>query len=953
MNWLKNFARGIASLLQRQHVERELDEELQGFIEASVAHKQRNGMTALEARRAAGVELGSGNSVKHKVWSSRWESTLEGILTDIRLSVRSLLKSPGFTAIALLSLALGIGGNTAIFTLIDQVLLRNLAVRDPQQLVTFGDSIFGGIAGGINLGDFGGYFPWDFTRQIESNPGPFQGIAAYGSFSNKVSIRLLGMGGTVDANSPALLAPANLVSGNYFSVLGARTLLGRTIQPPDDATPGSGAVAVLSYHFWQQFLSSDPHIVGKSISINGTPFEVVGIMPQGFHGIKQELEPIELWAPISMQTVVLQQPSMLTPHSDLYFLHLFARLSEGATLHEVEFAQSQNWVNQQVRNGVREREGASLTPDRQLEISRINVPLVHAAHGVSLLRSQYGESLQLLMIVVALVLLIACANLANFQLSRATTRRHEILTRLALGSNRWRIVRQGLVETFLLSIVGGLTGLGIAFVATRSLIAFVAQGNAYVNLSPSPDLEVLLFTLGVSLLTGILFGLVPSIQAARIRTHGTLSAGARTAASAGGKMARFWPKALVSLQVMLSLVLLVVAGLFLRTLRNLQDQDYGFERSHLLLADIGEHLAGYAPHQVPALHQALLDRLSAIPGVRSAALSATPPISGGAWSSNILLSGYTPGPKENMVSILNRVSAQYFETAGISIVAGRGITPADTANSLKVAVVNQTLARTYFPKGDAIGRQLTIGIDSVKGPWQIVGIARDTKSGDPRNTDPVRMTYIPLSQIDTFLPVAVTAANGKAGQPAPREENEDRYAHMILIRTSGDPAKMIADLRAAVAQVDPNLPLLQITTIHDQVSNLISHDELISTLTSLFSLLALLLAAIGLYGVMSYNVARRTNEIGIRLALGAQSANVLRMIMRESLMLLAIGTALGLPLAVVATRIIKEQLFAMDTIDPTSFAVAILVVCLMTVIAGWLPARRAASVDPITALRFE
>jgi predicted permease len=954
MGWLKNFARGITSLFQRRHVEQELDEELQGYLEASVAHKQRNGMTAEAARRAASVELGSGNSVKHRIWSSRWESTIEGILGDIRLSARSLLKSPGFTATALLSLALGIGGNTAIFTLIDQVLLRNLPVRDPQQLVTFGNSQFGGVAGGIDLGGFGGYFPWDFARQMQTNPGPFQGIAAYGSFSNQVSIRTHEDSGASSPNSPALLAPANLVSGNYFTVIGAQPLLGRTIVPSDDATPGSGAVVVLSYHFWRQSLSSDPHIVGRAISINGTPFEVVGVMPQGFHGIKQDLEPTELWTPISMQTAVLQQTTMLTPHSGLYFLHLFARLNAGAAAHKAEFAQSQNWLNQQIRNGIREREGATIPADRQLEISRVDVTLVPAAHGVSLIRSQYGESLQILMIVVALVLLIACANLANFLLSRATTRRHEILTRLALGSNRMRIVRQGLVETFLLSIVGGLMGLGIAFAATRSLIAFVGRGNAYIDLSPTPNTGVLLFTLGVSLLTGVLFGLAPSIHAARSGTHGTLSGGARTAASAGGKMARFWPKALVTFQVMLSLVLLVVAGLFLRTLRNLQDQDYGFERTHLLLADVGEHLAGYAPHQVSALHQTLLDRLSVIPGVRSAALSATPPISGGTWSSNISISGYTPSPKENMVSILNRVSGQYFETAGISIVAGRGFSPADEANSPKVAVVSRTLASKYFPRGDAIGRQLTIGIDSVKGPWQIVGIAKDTKSGDPRVTDPARMTYIPLAQIDTFLPVAAAAsAKGEATPPAPLEENEDCYAHTILIRTSSDPANTIADLRAAVAQVDPNLPLLQVTTIQDQVSNLISHDELISSLTSLFSLLALLLAAIGLYGVMSYNVARRTNEIGIRLALGAQSANLLRMIMHESLVLLAIGTTLGLPLAVMATRIIKEQLFAMDAIDPISFAIALLVVSLMMVIAGWLPARRAAGVDPVTALRFE
>jgi predicted permease len=954
MNWFTNIAKGIASLFQRQGVEHELDEELQGYLEASVAHKKRNGLTEEEARRAASVELGSRDSIKHQVWSSRWESIVDGIMQDLRVSVRTLAKSPGFTSVALLSLALGIGGNTAIFTLINQVLLRNLRVRAPQELVAFGSSIYGGIAGGINLGDFGGYFPWDFTRQLEANPGPFQGVAAYGSFSNQVSIRLLA-GGAADANSPAMLAPANLVSGNYFSVLGAQSLLGRTIGPSDDATPGSGAVVVMSYHFWQQSLSSDPHIVGKSISINGTPFEVAGVMPQGFHGIMQDLEPTELWTPISMQAVVLQQPSMLTPHSGLYFLHLFGRLSAVAVAHKAELAQSQNWLNQQVRNGIREREGETISADRQLEISRVNVPLVAAAQGVSVIRSQYGDLLETLMVVVVLVLLIACANLANFLLSRAATRRHEILTRLALGSSRMRIVRQGLIETFLLSLVGGAMGLVIAFIATRALIAFVSRGNSYIAMSPAPNLGVLLFTLGVSILTGILFGLAPSISAARLESRGNLSAGARTVQSSGGKQARYWPKALVTVQVMLSLVLLVVAGLFLRTLRNLQDQDYGFERTHLLLADVGEHLAGYAPHQVAPLHQALLDRLSAIPGVRSAALSATPPISGGAWSSNISISGYTPGPKEDMVSILNRVSGQYFETAGISIVAGRGITAADTANSLRVTVVNQTLAKKYFPKGDAIGRQLTIGIDSVKGPWQIVGIARDTRSGDPRNTDPVRMTYVPLAQIDPFLPVdgAAASANGKAAKPASREENEDCYAHTILIRTSNDPAKTIADLRAAVAEVDRSLPLLQVTTIYDQVSQLISHDELISTLTGAFSLLALLLAAIGLYGVMSYNVVRRTNEIGIRLALGAQGANVLRMIMSESFVLLAIGTALGLPLAILATRMIKQQLFAINATDPISFAAALLVVSLMTLIAGWLPARRAAKVDPVTALRCE
>ena len=951
MNWLTNLSTGLKSLFQKQRIERELDEELDGFLDASVAQKQSRGMAPDAARRAAVVELGSRNAVKHQVWSSRWESTLEGIFQDIRLSVRMLAKSPGFTAVALLSLALGIGGNTAIFTMIDQVLLQNLPVREPKQLVTFGKSDGGGVLGGVDLG-FSGMFPWSFARQLQVDPGPFQGIASYGSFSRKASVRLPSDGNAAASNSPALLVPVNLVSGNYFSLLGAQPLLGRAIGLSDDATPGSGAVTVLSYHFWRQSLSSDPAILGKTITINGTSFMVIGVMPESFHGIKVELEPTALWTPVSMQSAIFLEPSFLTKGGPL-FLHLFGRLSPQAAASKAGLAQSQNWLDQQIRTESRANEGANLTPARQQEINRISVPLLSAARGVSSIRSQYGNSLQILMAVVALVLLIACANLANFLLARAAARQREISTRLALGSSRARIVRQSLIETLLLSLAGGLLGLGIAFGATRALIVFVSHGNANIAMSSRPDVRVLLFTLAVSLLTGLLFGLAPALSAARIGAANTLSSSARTAQSSGGKSAHFWPKALVTAQVMLSLLLLVGAGLFLRTLRNLQNQDYGFERTHLLLADFNAQFAGYKPSQVPGLHQQLIERLSALPGVRSAALSATPPIGNAVWSSSLELSGYTPAPKESMDSALNRVSGQYFETAGIAIVAGRAITPADTANSLKVAVINQTIARHFFPKGDALGRSLTIEIDTVKGPWQIVGIARDTKSGDPRNPDPSRMTYIPLAQIEPFAPVDASAPAPSGVAPAPPVENQDRFANTILVRTTGDPAKTIADLRAAVASVDPNLALLHVATIDEQVSNLMTHDELISTLTSIFSLLALLLAAIGLYGVMSYNVVRRTNEIGIRLALGAQTPAVLWMILRESLFLLAIGVALGLPLALASTRVVKQQLFGLSALDPMTYAIAIAVVSGMTMLAAWLPARRAAKVDPMVALRCD
>jgi predicted permease len=417
--------------------------------------------------------------------------------------------------------------------------------------------------------------------------------------------------------------------------------------------------------------------------------------------------------------------------------------------------------------------------------------------------------------------------------------------------------------------------------------------------------------------------------------------------SSGGKSARFWPRALVTAQVVISLLLLVGAGLFLRTLRNLENQDYGFERTHLLLANFNARLAGYKPSQTPDLHQQLLERLSALPGVKSTALALTPPINGGGWSSTLTIPGYTPRPKENRQSMLNRISGKYFETAGIDIVAGRAINDGDTFTRQKVAVVNQTVAKKFFPKGDAVGRRLMIDIDSVKGPWQIVGIARDTKSGDPRDSEPGRMTYVPLAQIESFEPVDPAAP---AVVPA---ENQNRFAGVILLRAKGDPARTVADLRAAAASIDPNLPLTKITTIREQVDDFVAHNKLITTLTGAFALLALLLAAIGLYGVMSYNVVRRTSELGIRLALGAQTAAVRWMILRESLLLLAIGTGLGLPLSLAAGRLIRQQLFGVRAVDPTALAVAVAVVSAMTVLAAWLPAGRATRVDPMVALRCD
>jgi len=917
-----NIAQGIRSFFRRQALERDLDDELRDFIDASTAEKVRRGMPVDQAAHAARVEMGSANAVKHHIRSATWESKMEIFLRDLKHCVRGLLRSPGFTLIAVLSLALGIGANTAIFTLIKQVLLQNLPVRNPQQLVTFGKSTDGGILGGIDLGT-ADMFTYDFARQLETNPGPFQGVAAYTSLAPRVSVR-------VSNSAAALQIPANPVSGNFFHVLGAAPLLGRTIAPFDAATPHSNAVAVVSYHFWQQSLSSDPAAIGKTISINGKPFTVIGVMPAAFHGITQELNPPEIWVPITMVQEILLQPGFLEPRS-YYFLHMVARRSPQSTP-----GADQAWLNRQIRDYVRAGEGASIAPARQQEIEHIAVRLVSAAHGVSQLRSRYGDSLKILMAIVAVVLLIACANLANFLLARAIARQREVATRLALGSSRARIIRQCLMEALILSLSGGVFGLGLAFAATRTLIAFVAQGTTNTPLDARPDSAMLWFTLAVSVLAGLLFGLAPALQVSRSSAMPTLNAGARTATGSGARTNRWWPKALVTVQIMFCLLLLVGAGLFLRTLRNLEDQDYGFERAHLLIATFAPELAGYKPEQVPSLNQRLIERLSAIPGVRSAALSETPPISSGAWTSSISLSGYTPAPKENMLSVLNRVSGHYFETAGIPIVAGRAIAPSDSANSMKVAVINETIARRFFPKGDAIGHTLKINIDSVEGPWQIVGIARDTRAGDPRE-NPERMVYVPLAQVI-----------GKHG-----EGIQDSFASTILLRTAGDPASAIGELRGAVASIDPNLPILQVRTMQDQLETLMSQETLVSRLTAIFAALAVLLAAIGLYGVMSFNVVRRSNEIGIRIALGATGSGVQWMVLRESLALLGAGLALGIPIALAAAGLIRAQLYQMSPFDPVIFIGATAGIAAVTVLSAWFPARRAATFDPMTSLRCE
>ncbi len=840
------------------------------------------------------------------------------LMYDVRLAFRQFFKNPGFTAVAVISLALGIGANTAIFTLINSLMLKSLPVKDPQGLISFGKQTDGGQVDGIGRGPLD-IFTYDFYQQMERDHEPFQEVCAFSSFPVTVSARA-----GLQSNTPAGQAITQLVSGNFFRVLGAQPALGRAFTEEDANQPGGNPLAVISYRYWQDALAGDASVIGRSTVVNQTAFTVVGVMPPKFFGVELNPQAPDMWLPITMQPEVMLQPSLLKPRG-LYWLHLMARSREGVAL-----PQAKAWLDNRIRQFMVARQGAQITDQDRKDIQQAYVELLPGGSGLSHLREQYLQPLTILMCVVVLVLVIACANLANFLLAKATAREREISMRLALGAGRPQIVRQILTETLLLAGVGGAFGLLLAFWGTRVLIYFVVAGARHTALDATPDLRVLGFTFGVSLLTGLLFGIAPALRASRTGVGPALNASARTVSAAGGRSARFLPKTLITAQVTLSLVLLAGAGLFVRTLQNLQSQDFGFNRSNVLLAQFNAKFAGYKAEQVNGLHQRILDRVTALPGVRSAALSGAPAINFGRWNSPIFVQGQIPPPDRSLATNITRVSAGFFETVGIPLLQGRVIAPQDAAASTKVVVVNQSMADYFFPKGDAIGHQFTIADPGVPGAWQIVGIVRDAKYFGARE-EPQRMIYLPLAQMT----------------------GDDSFAYWLQVRTDGDPANLASSVRAAWSDVDPNLPQLEIKTLAEHLSLFTDDERLISQLLTIFSLLALTLACIGLYGVMTYNVVRRTGEIGIRIALGARNENVVWMVLRESMWLLGIGIGIGIPATLAATRLVQAQLFGLKSSDPMTLATAILVIAAVTMMAAYLPARRAAKVDPMVALRYE
>ena len=841
---------------------------------------------------------------------------MSNVFGDLRYALRIFRNSPGFTAVAVLSLALGIGANTAIFTLLDAVVLKMLPVKDPQELVVFGQGMGRGINGEDDpVSRSNVLYSYPLYKDLRDGNAIFQDLAAIDSMDHTVYMR----DSTAQPDAQPEAANARVVSGNYFEVLGIQPLLGRLIQPSDDVTAGAHPVVVLTHGYWQRRFASDPSIVGRSLLLNGQAYSVIGVAPKGFRGETVGRD-ADIFAPLAMQQEISRFQPMLD-NREMSFLLLLGRLKPGVTVEQASAA-----TTLEFQQALRAEAGGELSPDRERRLAQRRVEIVPAQQALSSLRRDYEQPLFLLMGVVGLVLLIACANVANLLLARAAGRRKEVGVRLALGASRGRLVRQLLTESLLLAGAGGLAGLLIAPWATQLLVRMVYASAEAIPLNLDPDARVLGFTLAVSMLTGLLFGLAPALRATRLDLAPTLKVQSRGTV---GETSRFTlSKGLVVTQVALSLLLLVGAGLFVGSLRNLRSLNLGFRPEKLLLVAIDPRGAGYSeekPERLTELYRKIRERMQAIPGVESASVSFMPLLSGARRSSSAQVEGYTPGKDEPNNVRQMHVTPGYFETVGMTLAEGRVFDERDRTGGAPVAIVNQKFAQRYFAGRSALGGH--IGFDGKTTKIEIVGVARDAKYNEMREEEP-EMVFMPVYQ-------------------------EPQMLQSVEVRTRGDTAALSGEVKQALAEVDRNLPVRSVITMDVQVDRALQQERLMTNLTTFFGLLALLLASIGLFGVMSYAVSRRTSEIGIRMALGAEQRSVLWMVLRESLLLVVIGAAAGLVAAYASTRLLANLLYETSPTDPVAFAVAAAVLLGVAALAAYIPARRAARVNPMVALRYE
>jgi predicted permease len=902
----------------------DLTEEIESHLNMAIADRVARGQSPEDARRSAIHEFGNVPMVAdatHDQWG--W-LRLELLIQDVRYALRQLRKEPGFTLTVVITLALGVGANTAIFTLVQGILLRSLPVNDPSRLYRIGDKndccYYNNYQN--DNGDFD-LFSYDLYLRLKQAAPEFEQLAAVEAGGNGFSVR--------QGDAPARPMRSEYVSGNYFSTLGVGAYSGRVLNENDDVS-GAAPTLVLSYKTWQADFAADSAIVGSTVYVQMHPFVVAGVTPPGFYGDRIIANPPDFWMPLANEPVLEGANSALKGVDELWLYPL------GRVRPDVNMGVLQTKLSVILRQWLATRPTYSAHGGAAL-IPRQHVVLAAAGGGIQRLQQQTGTGLRLMMILSTVVLLIACANIANLLLTRCTARRADVAVRMALGASRRRVIRQMLTESVLLSLIGGAAGLVVAYAGSYMMLAlaFPSAKNMPVEAVPSP--VVLAFTFLVSLVTGVAFGTAP----AWLSSHAQPAEALRGVNRSTGDRSSLPQRALIVLQVVLSMVLLAGALLMTKSLRNLEHQNFGIDTANRYVVSIDPKGVGYTVDRLPALYREIEDRFGALPGMANVSLVRYIPLGGNMWGSCVIPQGHpAPGPSDPCFAAWDRASTHFLESIGVPIVRGRNFSTQDTATSQQVVLVNQAFAKHFFPNQDPVGKHFGVGSIQYSSTFEIAGVFADFKMTDPRRE--VRPLFFrPLSQ----------QFNGYKEADADAGEKSSMFLNFIILDFTQAPSDAEALTRGTLAAIDPNLSITHFSPYDAEVAGNFNQDRLLARLTSSFGVLALMLASVGLYGVMSYFVVRRTSEIGIRMALGAARSGVVAMVLRGALWQLLIGLAIGIPAALIASHFMASLLYEVRTYDPLAFLGAILLLVVCATVAGFIPARRAASIDPMQALRTD
>jgi predicted permease len=914
--------RRVANLLRRDRLDREIDEELQSHIDLAVEAGERSGLSSEEARRVARLRFGNALHVRERTLDADIPVVLESGWRDVRHAVRQLRTSPVLSATAVLTLALGIGATTAVYTLIEQVMLRPLPVADTDRLWRVGHSAGCCHETGYAQNDWV-FFPHEAYEYFRANTPAFEELTAFQVGKADLAVRRIGAKG-------AAAQTGQYVSGSFFRTFGVSAAYGRVFTDDDDQ-PGAPSVAVMSYHTWKTKYGADASVVGSSYEINGKPFTVVGITPPEFFGVKMAVPMPDMWLPLAKEPLLAGETSRLKAPS-IAWLDIIGRVHPGTRLDALELQ-----LNGELQAWLRSH-ASDMTPQEKAQQSHQRLSVTPGGNGISLLQDEYEGALKLLFIAAACVLLIACANVANLLLARGLKDAHQTALRTALGASRFRLIRKALIESIVLSLCGAIAGVAVAYAGAALILRLVFPSTGtWVPVSAAPSLPVLGLALTVSIATGVLFGIAPAWLTTRADPMDAMRGVSRNVRGQRNTSR----KALVIVQVALSFVLLSSAAMLARSVRNLERSNLGFESNGRYIASINTFISGYTPDQINPLLEEVERRLREIPGVRATAAALYAPMGGLYWSHDISVDGKTETQStDGASSAWTRVTPDFFEALGIRIVAGRAITRADNASSRKVAVVNEQFAEQYFGKSNPVGQHFGPGASNNSALYEVIGVVSNIRYFGGGDTDMRPMYFVPQTQGTTFTDDKLQG-----------REVWSHYPYNLVIWAPGPKRMLEPDVKRVIAEVAPDFLVNAVLPYDELIHQRFSQENMIATLSTLFGAISLVLASVGLYGVIAYGVQQRTGEIGVRMALGAQRSTVVAMVLRDALTQVGIGALLGIPAAIAAGSMMANQLFGVVPGDFFLLSITTVLLALAASIAAAVPARRAAAVSPMQVLR--